>query len=185
MTRVLAALFALLAPVAVTAADDDNPYKNTKVGDYATYKMDLKFGDLAIPGTMTATVTAKTEKEATITVTGKINNMDIPPQEQKIDLTKPYDPTKFANLPGGGEAKVEKLKDGKEKVKAGGKEYDAEWTTYKVAAKAQGADIAANIKVWMAKEVTLGMLKMEMTAELAGQKLALTMNVTETGNKSK
>ena len=35
--------------------------------------------------------------------------------------------------------------------------------------KAKGIDISAKIKVWMAKEVPLGMAKMEMTAELLGQ----------------
>ena len=32
-------------------------------------------------------------------MTGKINGMDIPAQEQKIDLTKPYDPTKSPPSP--------------------------------------------------------------------------------------
>lgn len=180
--RVLAALCLVLVPFAATAADD-NPYKNAKVGDFATYKMDIKVGDFAIAGNMTATVSAKTDKEATVKVTGKVNNMDIPPIEQKIDLTKPYDPTKVGGLPGGAEAKVEKLKEGKEKVKVGGKEYDATWTTYKVEAKAQGMDITAETKAWMAKDVLLGLVKSETTATVAGMKMVVTMEVTETGSK--
>src|SRR5262245_10871558 len=135
LRRLLPALLVLLVPFAATAADDDNPYKSAKVGDYATYKLDMKIGDLALGGTVTSTVTAKTDKEATVKSTGKVNGMDIPAQEQKIDLTKPLDPTKAGNLPGGADAKVEKLKEGKEKIKVGGKEYEATWTTYKVAAK--------------------------------------------------
>jgi len=130
MTRLLAAaLAACLAPLAARAADDDNPYKNVKVGDYSTYKMNTKVGQIAVTGTITQTITAKTDKEATAKVTGTVTvngtAMEIPAQEQKVDLTKPYDPTKVGGgLPAGTEAKVEKLKEGKEKVKVAGKEYD-------------------------------------------------------------
>jgi hypothetical protein len=181
--RVLPALLVLLVPFAATAADDENPLKNAKVGDYATYKMDMKVGDLALTGTLTSSVTAKTDKEATVKVTGKINNMDIPPQEQKIDLTKPFDPTKMSSLPAGVDAKVEKLKEGKEKVTVGGKEYDTNWTTYKVAAKAQGMDINADVKAWTSKDIPLGTAKMEMTMAIAGQKMTMTMELSESGNK--
>ena len=41
--RLLVALLAFgCAPSAARAADEDNPYKNAKVGDYATYKMSMK-----------------------------------------------------------------------------------------------------------------------------------------------
>lgn len=184
MTRRLsAALLVLVVPFAATAADDDNPYKNAKVGDYATYKLDMKIGDIAIAGNVTSTITAKTDKEATVKATGQVNGMDIPATEQKIDLTKPFDPTKVGNLPGGADAKVEKLKEGKEKIKVGGKEYDTTWTTYKVAAKAQGMDVNAEVKAWTAKDVPLSLAKMEMTADFAGQKMKMVMELTESGNK--
>jgi hypothetical protein len=181
--RLLAALAVLVVPFAATAADD-NPYKSAKVGDYATYKMDMKFGDMPITGTVTATVTAKTDKEATVKVTGKVNNIDIPAQEQKIDLTKPYDPTKVGGgLPPGVDAKIEKLKEGKEKVKVAGKEYETTWATFKMTSKAMGMDISADIKAWMAKDVPLGLAKMEMTTAVAGQTMKMTMELTESGNK--
>ena len=99
----LAAVLAVaLAPVAARAADDDNPYKNAKVGDYATYKMTTKVAGFDVAGTMTQTVTAKNDKEATVKVTGPdVNGMDLPAQEQTIDLTKPFDPTKASGLPAG------------------------------------------------------------------------------------
>jgi hypothetical protein len=178
-----------LAAVAtmVRAADEENPYKNAKVGDYATYTMTTKVAGFSIDGTLTQTVTAKNDKEATIKVTGSVEfggkKMDIPPQEQKIDLTKPFDPTKGANLPAGTDAKIEKGKEGKEKIKVNGKEYDCTWTTYKVKAKAMGQDIDADVKSWMSKDVPAGMVKMTMNADIAGQKMEMTMELKETGSK--
>lgn len=181
--RLFAALLIAVAPVAARAADEENPYKKVKVGEFATYKMTTKVMGMAIEGSITQTISAKDDKEATLKVTGKVNGMDIPAQEQKIDLTKPYDPTKAA-VPTGTEAKVEKLKEGKEKIKAGGKEYDCKWETYKVTGKAMGIEMSAEVKVWQAKDLPLQMVKMEMTAEAAGQKIEMEMELTETGSKA-
>lgn len=181
----------LLAPallaglIACTArAADDNPYKNAKVGDSVTYKLAVKVAGQTLEGATTQTVTAKTDKEATVEVSGKMAGMDIPKQTQKIDLTKPYDPTSAANLPQGADAKIEKLKDGKEAVTVGGKEYkDAEWATYKMKGKAMGIDIDADFKVWTSKSVPLGMLKMEMNSMVVGQKMEMTMEMEKAASK--
>lgn len=182
-----ARLFAVLALLAAApfalAADEENPYKKTKVGDFATYKMTTKIGGMNLEGKITQTVSAKDDKELTLKVTGTLNGMDIPAQEQKIDLTKPFDPTK-ASLPPGSDATVEKLKDGKEKIKAGGKEYDTKWETYKVKAKAGGQEIEAEVKAWMAKDFPFQVVKMEMTAEVAGMKMEVEMELSESGSKS-
>jgi hypothetical protein len=181
--RLFAALLIAVAPVAARAADEENPYKKVKVGEFATYKMTTKVAGMAIEGTITQTISAKDDKEATLKVTGKVNGMDIPAQEQKIDLTKPYDPTKAA-VPTGTDAKVEKLKEGKEKIKAGGKEYDCKWESYKVTGKTMGIEMSAEVKVWQAKDLPLQMVKMEMTAEAAGMKIEMEMELTETGHKA-
>jgi hypothetical protein len=181
--RLVALLLAAAAPLAACAADEENPYKKVKVGDYATYKMTTKVMGQTIEGTVTQTVSAKDDKEATLKVTGKVNGMDIPAQEQKIDLTKPYDPTKTA-VPPGTDAKVEKLKDGKEKIKAAGKEYDCKWETYKVSGNAMGIEMKAEVKVWQSKDMPLQVVKMEMTAEFAGMKMEMEMNLSESGSKS-
>jgi hypothetical protein len=181
--RLLAALLAVAAAPLAARAQDDNPYKNAKVGDFATYKMTMKVAGMELTGTVTSKVTAKTDKEATVEATGKMAGMDIPAQKQTIDLTKPFDPTKVGNLPGGAEAKVEKLKDGKEMIKVGDKSVEANWTTYKVSGKAQGVDIDADTKVWMSKDVPLGMAKMEMKAKFAGQEMVMLMELSESGNK--
>jgi hypothetical protein len=184
--RLLVAVLALAtAPVVARSADDDNPYKNVKVGDFATYKMTTKVAGFDVAGTITQSIVKKTDKEATVKVVANVNGMELPAQEQTIDLTKPYDPTKGANLPAGTDATVEKGKEGKEKLKVGGKEYETTWTTYKVKAKTMGQDIAADMKTWMSKEVPMGMVKMEMTMEIMQMKVQMTMELTETGNNNK
>lgn len=191
--RLFAALALVAAPASARAADDYNPYKDVKVGDYATYKMEMKVAGMTVNGTVTQSVTAKTEKEATVKATGSVEalgmKIQIPEQKQTIDLTKPFDPTKAGGLPAEGDVKVEKLKDGKEKIKVGGKEYDAEWTTYKVKGKMQGGDFDGEFKVWMSKQIPMGMAKMSMSGKVKvmdiEQAFEMTMEMTETGNKAK
>jgi hypothetical protein len=186
--RLIVAVLAIgfTALVAGAADNEDfNPYKNVKVGDFATYKLTVKVGQFNINGISTQTITAKTDKEATVKVVSSVNGMDLPTQTQTVDLTKPYDPSKVGGLPQGVEATVAKDKDGKEKVKVNGMEYDAVWTTYNVKAKAGGGDVDAKIKVWMSKDVPMGVVKMEMTGELASQKMEMTMEVSKTGNDKK
>ena len=181
--RLFAALLIAAAPVVARAADEENPYKKVKVGEFATYKMTTKIAGMTLDGIATQTVTAKDDKEATLKMVVKANGAELPAQEQKIDLTKPYDPTK-AGLPPGSDVKVEKLKEGKEKIKAGGKEYDCKWETFKVAGKTMGVEMSAEVKVWQSKDLPLQMVKMEMNAEAGGQKFEMEMVLTETGSKS-
>jgi hypothetical protein len=176
-----AALFAGLAPAAF-AQDMENPFKKAKVGDWAEYKMATNAMGINIDAKLKMTVTAKTDKEVTLKTAAIVNNMELPGQETKIDLTKPYDPTNTANLPKGTEAKVEKGGEGKEKVKIGGKEYDTNWMKMKVNAKVNGMDFDSDIKVWISKDVPLsGMVKMEMKSKLAD----MTMELTGTGSDAK
>lgn len=176
------ALMLAFVPI-VSATGEENPYKKAKVGDYATYTMTTKVAGMSLEGTITQTVSAKSDKEATLKVTGSVNGMEIPAQEQKIDLTKPFDPT-TSGLPPGTEAKMEKLKDGKEKIKAAGKEYETTWETWKVKAKANGQEIEAEGKTWTTKDLPLYMIKLEMTMEVAGMKIEIEMELKEHGHKS-
>src|SRR5262245_60611778 len=106
--RLLAAALAVaVAPLAASAADDDHPYKNVKVGDYVTYKLTMKIAGMDATGTVTQTVASKTDKEAKVKTTGKISvlgmEIDIPASEAAVDLTKPFDPSQVngAGLPAG------------------------------------------------------------------------------------
>ncbi len=190
-SRLFAAVFAVcFAPLAARAADDDNPYKTTKVGDYVTFKMTMKVAGQNVTGTLTRTVTAKSDKEATVKSTGKFSlggkDMDIPATEEKIDLTKPFDPAKLGGpgaLPAGVEATIEKGKDGKEKIKVGGKEYDCTWSTYKIKAKAMGVEVSSDAKTWLSKDIPMGLAKMESTSDALGMKIEMTLEFTESGSK--
>jgi len=188
--RSLAAALAAAAVAALTVqaqnpAAPANPYQNTKVGDYASYKMKVSVGPVNLEGVTTQTVTARTDKEVTVKTTATVNGMEAPPQEQKIDLTKPYDPTKVGGLPMGTEATVTKGKDGAEKVKVGTKEYETTWTNYTVKAKAAGMDIDSDVKVWNAKDVPMGMVKMEMTAKVGTTDMKMSMELSEFGGGKK
>lgn len=185
----LAALIALAAPLGVRAQEPtaiENPYKNAKVGDYATYTMTMKVGGNDLTGTITNKVTAKTEKEATLVTSGTMAGQNIPPQTQKIDLTKAFDPSK-AGLGGAAgknaDAKVETTGTGKEKVTVGGKSYDTTWTTMKVKTKTPVGDVDADVKAWIGKDVPLGLVRMEMTTKVAGMEIKMEMVQTESGNK--
>lgn len=184
MYRPLVAVFILaVASVAARAADEENPFKTAKVGDYAVYTLTTKGGE----GTMTQTVSAKTDKEVTVklalVVTANGKEIKLPEQELKIDLTKPYDPTQGGGGIPGAEVKAEKDKDGKEKIKVGGKEYETTWTTYKTKVKAMGVELTGETKVWMSKDVPMGMVKTVAVTEVFGQKTEIVMELKETGNK--
>lgn len=182
--QLLASAFALvLAPVAARA-EDENPYKNSKVGDYAIFKITISAAGQEIAGTIVQTVKARTEKEVTLTVAATLNGMEVPAQEQKIDLTQPFDPAKYLNLPGGGNLKIEKGKEGREKIKVAGKEVESNWMTFSAKGKANGFDIDAEIKVWISKELKgAPIVKMESTMSYSGMKQNAKMEVTEIGSK--
>ena len=180
---VAAALAVSLGSLAASA--QDHPFKNVKVDEFATYKMKVTVGTLNLEGTTTVTVISKTDKEAKVKVVANFGGMETSPQEQPIDLTKPYDPTRVGQLQPGTEAKIDKLKDSKEKIKIGkdNKEYDCTVTVYKMRAKATGQEIDGEVKVWEAKDVPMGMVKIEMTGTVAGMKTTMAMELIEFGTK--
>lgn len=178
LLRLLSAglLLAVVPNLARTADPEiENPFKNVKKGDSATYKMSMKVAGQSLEGTITQTVKDKTEKEVTLVTSGKMAGRDIPGNEQKIDLTKPFDPTKFQKQAAGADIKTTKGKEGKEKIKIGDKEYDSNWTIYTVEGKANGIDIKADMKVWLAKDLPMGLAKMEMNTTVMGMKMEMTM----------
>jgi hypothetical protein len=143
----------------------------------------VKVAGSGIAGMASQSLIEKTDKEAKLKVVQTVNGMDSPPQIQTIDLTKPYDPTKGMGLPPGFEGTVKKLKDGTEKVKVAGKDYDTTWASYEVTGKIAGMDAKASIKKWTTKEIPLGLAKLEMTAEIGSQKMEVLMEAAEFGNK--
>ena len=163
--------------------------RTSKVGDYATYKMTTKVAGMDITGTTTQTVTASPTRKRPSRPVGRsaswARTSIFRNKSRRSTSPSHIDPTKIGGgaLPAGTDVKVEKGKEGKEKIKVGGKEYDATWTEYKMKAKAVGQDVATDLKVWMSKDVPMGMVKMTMNGDVAGQKIEMTMEMTETGNK--
>jgi hypothetical protein len=178
--RLCAALLAV-APLTAGAADDDNPFRKAKVGDFATYKLTTT-GVAPSEGTATRTITARDDKEVTIRTVVKANGTELPVPDEKVDLTRPYDPLIVPVL-GGAAVKLEKVKEGAEKLKAGGREYDARWTTYKVSGQLNGLDVTGEVKVWLSKDVPLALVKLQTTAQVAGKKLETVHELMEVGGK--
>ena len=46
-----------------------------------------------------------------------------------------------------------------------------------------GMDIDMDVKVWMSKDAKMGMVKMEMTGNIAKQDMKITMELSDSGNK--
>lgn len=184
---IITAVVLVTATFAARAADEENPYKNVKVGDFATYAMENKVDTVVYTTTVTHTVIKKDDKEVTIMLTGTLRlngkEAELPAQERKIDLTKPFDPNKAGNLTGGLDAKVEKEKEGKEKIKVGDKTYETTWTTYKLTTKVKGQNIDADVKVWFTKDVPVWSVKLSMTSVIGGKKVEVTQELKETGYK--
>jgi hypothetical protein len=184
-----AALAVMLLPAVGLAQEkkEENPFRNAKVGDWASYSMTTSAMGQKLEAAMKMEVTAKDDKSATLKTSMTFNGMDLPGQETKIDLTKPFDPLAMhGQMPKDVEAKVEKTGEGKEKIKVGGKEYDAAWIKAKVSAKAMGKEINSDFKVWTSKDVPAGgLVKMEMQTKVANMTMDMTMELKDSGNAKK
>jgi hypothetical protein len=134
---VIVVLVAIL-PGAVTIGQEriDNPFRSAKVGDFVVYKATTSYLGMDFESDVKVSVIAKDEKEATIRYALVEKNDSVPDQEGKIDLTKPYDPV--ATTLGNKEGKYERIAEGKEKIKVGGKEYDTTWISTKAVYEVDG-----------------------------------------------
>jgi seryl-tRNA synthetase len=159
---------------AVRAADDENPWKNAKVGDWVEYKMT----GTGFEGKTKMTIVAKDEKELSYEVAATFkangNEMTAPVQKLKIDLTKAYDQKSALNLQNNN-TKLEIVDEGKEKLKVGDKEYDTKWTKYKSTTTVNNFTVVTENKMWFSKDVPLsGLVKMDTTVGSTTTKLELT-----------
>lgn len=176
------ALLAYAAAGTTLAADKEHPFKNAKVGDFAKYNTTLQSGGVEVKGTRVQTVTAASDKELTLRTVTEVSGKEVPNKrpDQTIDLTKPFDAT-ADDFTGG--TKWEKLKDGQEKLKVNGKEYECHWTTYKpvVPGKAN-LMLTGEMKVWQCKEVPF-VMKRTLTLKFNGNQLGYTTELVEFGKK--
>ncbi|HEV3440765.1 MAG TPA: hypothetical protein VG122_25655 [Gemmata sp.] len=148
---------------AAHAADEENPFKKSKVGDWVEYKMT----GTGFEGKTKMTIVTKDDKEVTYEIAATISfmgkEMTAPVQKQTVDLTKPYDAIAAGNVAAKG-VKIENVDDGKEKLKIGEKEYDTKWTKTKTTATVGDMTIVGEYKMWFSKDVPVsGLVKMETT----------------------
>jgi hypothetical protein len=182
--RLLIVLVFALTPLAARAADDEHPFKNAKVGDFAKYDTRIKTATLDVKLVRVQTVTAVGDNTVSLRTVSEINGKETPNKkgDQKIDLTKPFDPAGESS-PTGAAIKWEKLKEGKQKVKIGGKEYDCTWTSYKpVAAAKPDAPVEGELRVWMSKEVPF-VVKRALQVKIGAEEIVYTTDLIEFGTK--
>ena len=178
------AVLVLLAPMVSLGQDKmDNPLKNTKVGDFATYRMSSNMGGKDFAITMKQAIKAKDGNEVTLETSMNFGGKDLPGKSRKIDFTKPFDITSIMGE-GKANATFEKSADGKEKVKIGDKSYDCVWQSGKVMSEGPGGmKVETEIKFWFSPTAPVsGLVKVEAKAEFGGMKTTMTMELSESGN---
>ena len=127
--------------------------------------MTMDRGGFKSVGDMTRTVTAKSDKEVTITTIMTLDGRKSLPRDEKFDLTKPYDPIWLHGL-NGTDARIEKVGEAKEKVKIGTREYDCTVIKSKTRNKVGGIEYKTDNRLWTSKDAPLGgMVKMEVLGE--------------------
>src|SRR3954470_8126876 len=187
MLRPMLAALTLTAATAFSARAADHPFKNVKVGDSTTFTSELKSDGSVYTGETTQTVTAKTDTVVTIKLAGfretKGMKFDLGSREIKIDITKPFDPQKFADFPFGGDPKLEPGKESNEKIKIGGKEYNCTVMTYSMTSTTPAEKYTSQIKVWTSKDVPMGVVRMTMVGMPSGEKSSMTLEWNSAGGK--
>jgi hypothetical protein len=161
-------------------AQGENPFRKAKVGDWVEYKL---VGD-QMTGTLRYTIVAKDDREVsyefttTFTILGE--ETVAPAKITKVDLAKPYDSLTLAvqGIPG---TKMEKLGEGREIIKIGGKEYDTRWIKTKLRNTNDDQLPITAAKIWLTPEVPVfGLVKMELSSESS---LSSTLEIVGSGSK--
>ena len=130
--------------------------------------------------TMRMEVIAVTDKEVTIKFTTYFKGVEPKVSEQKVDITKKYDPAGVAKNPN--ITKVEDTGKGQETLKIDGKEYKCDWRANRVTAKVGDMEIVSESKVWLSKDAPVyGLVKTE--TKTLGQNSIMVL--TEAGSKKK
>jgi hypothetical protein len=169
------------ARVGGRAADDENPFKRAKVGDYAKYNAVVKTDSTERKSVRTQTVTAADAKELTLKTVTEADGKELPSKrpEMTIDLTKPYEPVGVSDGPASAASlKWARQTSGTEKLKVGGKEYACTWTAYKPA----DAKVHGDLKVWTSKEIPF-VVKRTLTLSLGAIEVKYATELFEFGGK--
>ena len=158
MRKVLSLAFVVFAAPSVSLAQD-NPFKNAKVGDSASYKISTSGTGRDTSVMITQTVKAKDEKEVTVETTGQVFS-GVKSVTQKINLAKPLDVLGIMFFTDLHRMTFEVTGNGAEKIKIGNKNYDCKWISGKTSP--MGIKIESEVKLWFSDAAPLsGLVKME------------------------
>ncbi len=154
--RLSAALVAL-ALLALARAQD-NPLRSAKVGDYVESIITKTMPGAKMTQVVRQTVKAVSPKELTLTIEASADGQKVPPQEGRVAIDKPFDPSKPATPPG---FRIQKLEEAKEEVVVHGKKYQCTRYKYRIALEQPNVNLASTTTVWLSKDVPLdGVVKM-------------------------
>ena len=169
------------------AADEElveNPqYKSWashKVGSVVTHENSSAVGGQSFKSTITQKLVEITKEKAVIEVATKIDIAGVPPQPaQKHELAAKVKKSEanVGRLPEG--VKGEVKDKGTEKVSVAGKSYNCK--VYEFTGETQGVTMKG--KSWSADDVPGMLVKMESTANAAGQDMKTTMTLTKVETK--
>jgi hypothetical protein len=179
MRSILACSLVLVLAPSSRSADEENPMRKAKVGDWVEYRMTGK----DIEGTTKMTIVSKSDKEVTYEIEATFsfmgNKQTAPVQRQTVDLTKPWDLISAKNLKENN-VQLETISEGKETLKAGGKNYETKWKKLKSTTTAQGFTVVVNYQMWWSPDVPVtGLVRLDTAAGEAVTK----MEVVASGRK--
>jgi hypothetical protein len=150
--RALAVVALALCPLSVGAADLENPYKRAKLGDYATYAAVAQSPLGESKTNRSVIITAVGERQVSVKIVIERDGKGTPPTqvEQKIDITKPFNPGTAEDV----NFVWERLKEGKGKLTVGNKEYECTWITYKpVVPRDSSLKPEGERTIWISKDL--------------------------------
>ena len=157
-------------------AEEDNPFKKAKVGDWVSYTMKVEMPGTVIEAEMKQIVTAKTEKEVTFESITTREGQESKSPSITVKLDQKFDPLQ---LPEG--AKLKEIAKGDEKITAGGKTFDTQWQQVEVTTKNGDQDVTTKAKIWLSATVPLTTI-VKITTD-GGDQGKLTMELKDFGSK--
>jgi hypothetical protein len=162
-TRLLLAMCLVAVSIFNVNAEEENPFKNAKVGDWTAYKVANQMAGMVMDLEMKSTVIKKTDTEATVEVVTKLNTQEFKSQ-YTVKLDEKYDPRST----GLKDVTMTETGKGEETLTIAGKELKTKWTSYELTGKADnGQAIKSKGKAWVSTEIPLGGL-VKSEGEMAG-----------------
>ena len=138
----------------------DNPLKDAKVGEWLQFVSHIEVMGQKRETKMKLTVIAKDAVSVTLRTVIDMGGREMPPQDVKSMLDKPYEPYKS----GSSDAAATQLGEGYETIIVGGKSYACHWIKVKTV-ETKPLAMESISTVWGCKDVPVNhMVKMESEA---------------------